>query len=142
MNYECLVISEELNLGTFCGTLTHKDWYHWGSNIIFIIPFWIYLDNKVGKAFVVVLVFTNMIFTGLYGLVSGQTLCGLSGVVYMFIGFSGIIGNWLCFFFAIIMFCTEISLLRDEDGTSHVAHIIFFIAGVVIGIIKIAWAVL
>lgn len=88
------------------------------------------------------LVFTNMIFTGLYGLVSGQTLCGLSGVVYMFIGFSGIIGNWLCFFFAIIMFCTEFSLLRDEDGTSHVAHIIFFIAGVVIGIIKIAWAVL
>ena len=38
-----LVVSDEFNLGTFCGTLTHKNWAHWCGNIILLLPFWIYL---------------------------------------------------------------------------------------------------
>lgn len=93
-----LVVSDEFNLGTFCGTLTHKNWAHWCGNIILLLPFWIYLDNKLGKSFVAILVLLNMISTGLYGLISKQSLCGLSGVVFMMIGISGIVGKWFFFF--------------------------------------------
>ncbi len=132
-----LVISQELNLGTFCGTLTHKDWGHWVGNVILLIPFWIYLDNKLGKAFVIIVVLFNMFSTGLYGLLSSQCLCGLSGIVFMLIGIAGIVGNWLFFFFAVVMFGQEFCLLGAKDETCHGAHIVFFILGIVIGLLKI-----
>ena len=132
-----LVISEELNLGTFCDTLTHLNWGHWVGNIILLIPFWIYLDNRLGKLFLAILVLLNMLFTGLFGLLSKQRLCGLSGVVFMLIGIAGIVGSWLLFFFAIIVFYSEYILLNNKDSTCHRAHIIFFIIGIVIGLLKV-----
>ena len=78
-----------------------------------------------------------MLVTGIFGLLADQRLCGLSGVVYMLVGLTAIIGNWLMFGFAIALFVAEFSLLNDNDNTSHVAHILFFVVGIVIGIVRI-----
>ena len=59
----------------------------------------------------------------------------------MLIGLTAILGNWLMFGFAAALFLSEFMLLREEDGMSHGAHIIFFILGIGIGIVKCAFAV-
>ena len=137
-----LVISENFNLGTFCGTLIHKSWDHYFGNIILLIPFWIYLDNKLGKTFILIIVLINMLFTGLYGLFAEKELCGLSGILYMLMGISCIIGSWLVFFFAGAMFLSEFFLLHRDDNTSHIAHIVFFIIGIAIGFGKILYPII
>ena len=133
---ENLVISGEVNIGTFCGTFVHGNWSHWIGNMLLLIPVWIYADKLVGKPFVAIIVFLNMILTGVFGFVFEQRLCGLSGVVYMLVGLTAILGNWLMFAFAIILFVGEFRFLGDQDGTSHVAHIIFFVIGIGIGFVK------
>ena len=139
-----LVISENFNLGTFCGTLIHKNWGHYFGNIILLIPFWIYLDNKLGKSFILIIVLINMLFTGLYGIFAERELCGLSGVLFMLMGISCIIGSWLVFFFAGAMFVSEFWLIHqeDDDNTSHIAHIVFFIIGIAIGFGKILYPII
>lgn len=136
-----LVISGTVNIGTFCGTFVHMNWGHWFSNMIFLIPVWIYADKLASKTFVTIIVFTNLLLTGIYGLLSDQRLCGLSGVVFMLIGLTAILGNWLMFGFAAVLFFSEFILLREEDGMSHGAHIIFFVIGLGIGIAKCIFAV-
>ena len=136
-----LVISGTVNIGTFCGTFVHMNWGHWFSNMIFLIPVWIYADKLTSKSFITIIVLANLLLTGIYGLLSEQRLCGLSGVVFMLIGFTAIIGNWLMFGFAALLFFSEFILLREEDGMSHGAHIIFFILGIGVGIVKCAFAV-
>lgn len=131
-----LVISGNVNIGTFCGTFVHMNWGHWFSNMIFLIPVWIYADKLTSKPFITIIVFANLLLTGIYGLLSDQRLCGLSGVVFMLIGFTAILGNWLMFGFAAVLFFSEFMLLREEDGMSHVAHIIFFVLGIAIGLAK------
>ena len=131
-----LIISSEVNIGTFCGTFVHCDWSHWIGNMLLLIPVWSYADNLAGKPFVAIIVFTNMILTGVFGFVSGMRLCGLSGVVYMLVGLTAIIGNWLMFGFAIALFISEIGLLGKQDRISHVAHIIFFVIGIGIGLAR------
>lgn len=137
-----LVISGTVNIGTFCGTFVHMNWGHWFSNMIFLIPVWIFADKLTSTPFVTIIVFANLLLTGIYGLLSDQRLCGLSGVVFMLIGLTAILGNWLMFGFAAVLFFTEFMLLREEDGMSHGAHIIFFVIGLGIGIAKCAFAVL
>ena len=140
-----LIISGNLNVGTFLGTFVHMSWGHLIGNTIFLIPIWMYLASgkinpvKVTTTFLVLVCLANMLVTGIYGLISHNCLCGLSGVIYMLYGIAGILGNWLMFFFAIIMFAGEIYLIGDDDRTSHVAHIIFFIIGILIGIGKCIW---
>lgn len=136
-----LVISGTVNIGTFCGAFVHMNWGHWFSNMIFLIPVWIYADKLTSKPFITIIVLVNLLLTGIYGLLSEQRLCGLSGVVFMLIGFTAIIGNWLMFGFAALLFFSEFMLLREEDGMSHGAHIIFFVLGIGIGIVKCAFAV-
>ena len=136
-----LVISGTVNIGTFCGTFVHMNWGHWFSNMIFLIPVWIYADKLAGKPFITIIVFANLLLTGIYGLLSGQRLCGLSGVVFMLIGLTAILGNWLMFGFAAALFLSEFMLLGEEDGMSHVAHIIFFVLGIAIGLAKCVFAV-
>ncbi len=131
-----LVISGDVNIGTFCGTFVHMNWGHWFSNMIFLIPVWIYADKLTSKPFITIIVFANLLLTGIYGLLSDQRLCGLSGVVFMLIGLTAILGNWLMFGFAAVLFFSEFMLLREEDGMSHVAHIIFFVLGIAIGLAK------
>lgn len=131
-----LVISGNVNIGTFCGTFVHMNWGHWFSNMIFLIPVWIYADKLTSKPFITIIVFANLLLTGIYGLLSDQRLCGLSGVVFMLIGFTAILGNWLMFGFAAVLFFSEFMLLREEDGMSHGAHIIFFVLGIAIGLAK------
>ena len=133
-----LVISGTVNIGTFCGTFVHMNWGHWFSNMIFLIPVWIYADKLTSKPFITIIVLANLLLTGIYGLLSEQRLCGLSGVVFMLIGFTAIIGNWLMFGFAAVLFVSEFVLLGEEDGMSHGAHIIFFVIGLGIGIAKCA----
>lgn len=133
-----LVISGDVNIGTFCGTFVHMNWGHWFSNMIFLIPVWIYADKLTSKPFITIIVFANLLLTGIYGLLSDQRLCGLSGVVFMLIGLTAILGNWLMFGFAAVLFFSEFMLLREEDGMSHGAHIIFFVLGIAIGIAKCA----
>jgi uncharacterized oligopeptide transporter (OPT) family protein len=82
-----------------------------------------------------------MIITGIYGLISGARLCGLSGVVYMLLGLMCIFGNWLMFIFAGILFIAEFTLLNSEDETSHVSHVVFFVVGIVIALVKIWFSV-
>lgn len=132
-----LVISGDFNVGTFSGTFVHINWGHFIGNIILLIPVWIYADNLAGIAFVAIIVLANMLVTGIFGLLADQRLCGLSGVVYMLVGLTAIIGNWLMFGFAIALFVAEFSLLNDNDNTSHVAHILFFVVGIVIGIVRV-----
>ena len=136
-----LVISGELNVGTFCGTLVHINWGHWLGNMILLIPVWIYADKLAGIPFITIIVFANMLLTGLYGLMSDTMLCGLSGVVFMLVGLTAIIGNWLMFGFAAVLFFAEFPLLGSNDNYSHAAHIFFFVVGVGIGIAKIFFAV-
>ena len=136
-----LVISGTVNIGTFCGTFVHMNWGHWFNNMIFLIPVWIYADKLTSKPFVTIIVFANLLLTGIYGLLSDQRLCGLSGVVFMLIGLTAILGNWLMFGFAALLFFAEFTLLGDEDGMSHGAHIIFFVIGLGIGIAKCALTV-
>lgn len=131
-----LVISGNVNIGTFCGTFVHMNWGHWFSNMIFLIPVWIYADKLTSKPFITIIVFANLLLTGIYGLLSDQRLCGLSGVVFMLIGLTAILGNWLMFGFAAVLFFSEFMLLREEDGMSHGAHIIFFVLGIAIGLAK------
>lgn len=131
-----LVISGNLNVGTFCGTFVHLNWGHLFGNYILLIPVWIYADKLAGKPFVTIIVFANLLVTGVYGLMADRRLCGLSGVVYMLVGLTGIIGNWLMFGFAIVLFIGEFSLLKDDDSISHIAHIIFFVIGIVIGLAR------
>lgn len=131
-----LVISGNVNIGTFCGTFVHMNWGHWFSNMIFLIPVWIYADKLTSKPFITIIVFANLLLTGIYGLLSDQRLCGLSGVVFMLIGLTAILGNWLMFGFAAVLFFSEFMLLREEDGMSHGAHIIFFVLGIAIGLVK------
>ena len=131
-----LVISGNVNIGTFCGTFVHMNWGHWFSNIIFLIPVWIYADKLTSKPFITIIVLANLLLTGIYGLLSDQRLCGLSGVVFMLIGLTAILGNWLMFGFAAVLFFSEFMLLREEDGMSHGAHIIFFVLGIAIGLAK------
>ena len=85
--------------------------------------------------------FANLVLTGIYGLLSGQRLCGLSGVVFMLIGLTAILGKWLMFGFAAALFLSEFMLLREEDGMSHRAHIIFFVFVIAIGLAKCALTV-
>lgn len=132
-----MVISGDLTAGTFFGTFTHMNWGHYLSNMLFLIPVWIYADNKVGKVFVVSIVLANMIITGIYGLISGARLCGLSGVVYMLLGLMCILGNWLMFIFAGVLFVAEFTLLNSEDETSHASHVVFFVVGIIIALVKI-----
>ena len=136
-----LVISGNLNVGTFCGTFVHMNWGHWFSNMIFLIPVWIYADKLTSKPFVTIIVFANLLLTGIYGLLSDQRLCGLSGVVFMLIGLSAILGNWLMFGFAAVLFFSEFFLLGDGDRMSHGVHIIFFVVGIAIGLAKCVFAV-
>ena len=131
-----LVISGNVNIGTFCGTFVHMNWGHWFSNMIFLIPVWIYADKLTSKPFITIIVLANLLLTGIYGLLSDQRLCGLSGVVFMLIGLTAILGNWLMFGFAAVLFFSEFMLLGEEDGMSHVAHIIFFVLGIAIGLAK------
>lgn len=137
-----LVISGNLNVGTFCGTFVHMNWGHWLGNMLFLIPVWIYADKLAGKPFITIIVLVNLLLTGIYGLISGQRLCGLSGVVFMLIGLTAIIGNWLMFGFALALFIGEFGLLGDNDKYSHGAHIIFFVLGIGIGIAKIFFTVI
>lgn len=139
-----LIISGNLNVGTFLGTFVHMSWSHFIGNTVFLIPVWLYLasgkinpEYKITAAFILLVCFANMLVTGIYGLISDNRLCGLSGVIYMLYGIAGIVGSWLMFIFAIIMFLGECTLLGEEDSTSHVAHIIFFILGIVVGIVRI-----
>ena len=136
-----LVISGTVNIGTFCGTFVHMNWGHWIGNMILLIPVWIYADKLTSKPFVTIIVFANLLLTGIYGLLSDQRLCGLSGVVFMLIGLTAILGNWLMFGFAALLFFAEFTLLGDEDGMSHGAHIIFFVIGIGIGIAKCVFTV-
>jgi GlpG protein len=136
-----LVISGTVNIGTFCGTFVHMNWSHWIGNMIFLIPVWIYADKLTGKPFITIIVLANLLLTGIYGLLSGQRLCGLSGVVFMLIGLTAILGNWLMFGFAAVLFFSEFFLLGDGDNMSHGAHIIFFVVGIAIGLAKCAFAV-
>jgi len=136
-----LVISGTVNIGTFCGTFVHMNWGHWIGNMIFLIPVWIYADKLTGKPFITIIVLANLLLTGIYGLLSGQRLCGLSGVVFMLIGLTAILGNWLMFGFAAVLFFSEFFPLGDGDSMSHGAHIIFFVIGLGIGIAKCAFAV-
>ena len=136
-----LVISGTVNIGTFCGTFVHQNWGHWLGNMILLVPVWIYADKLTSKPFITIIVLANLLLTGIYGLLSDQRLCGLSGVVFMLIGLTAILGNWLMFGFATVLFFSEFILLREEDGMSHGAHIIFFILGIGIGIVKCAFAV-
>ena len=117
------------------------NWGHWFSNMIFLIPVWIYADKLTSKPFVTIIVLANLLQTGIYGLLSDQRLCGLSGLVFMLIGLTAILGNWLMFGFAAVLFFSEFFLLGDGDGMSHGAHIIFFVIGLGIGIAKCAFAV-
>lgn len=137
-----LIISGNLNAGTFCGTFVHMNWGHWFSNMIFLIPVWIYADKLTSKPFITIIVLVNLLLTGIYGLLSDQRLCGLSGVVFMLIGLTAILGNWLMFGFAAVLFFSEFILLREEDGMSHGAHIIFFVLGIAIGLAKCVLTVL
>ena len=136
-----LVISGTVNIGTFCGTFVHMNWGHWFNNMILLIPVWIYADKLTGKPFVTIIVLANLVLTGIYGLLSDQRLCGLSGVVFMLIGLTAILGNWLMFGFAAALFFAEFGLLGDNEPTSHGAHIIFFVLGIGIGIAKCVFAV-
>ncbi len=131
-----LIISGDLNAGTFCGTFVHMNWGHLIGNYIFLIPVWIYADKLAGKPFITLIVLANLLATGIFGLISEIKLCGLSGVVYMLIGLTAIIGNWLMFGFAVLLFFSELLYLGSQDNTSHGAHIIFFILGIVIGILR------
>ena len=117
------------------------NWGHWLGNMLFLIPVWIYADKLTSKPFITIIVLANLLLTGIYGLLSGQRLCGLSGVVFMLIGLTAILGNWLMFGFAALLFFTEFTLLGDEDGMSHGAHIIFFVLGIGRGIAKCTFAV-
>ena len=136
-----LVISGNLNVGTFCGTFVHMNWGHWFSNMIFLIPVWIYADKLTSKPFITIIVLANLLLTGIYGLLSDQRLCGLSGVVFMLVGLTAILGNWLMFGFAAVLFFSEFFLLGDGDRMSHGAHIIFFVLGIAIGLAKCVFAV-
>ena len=131
-----LIISGNLNAGTFCGTFVHQNWGHFLGNMILLVPVWIYADNVAGKPFITIAVLGNLLITGIYGLLADCRLCGLSGVVYMLVGLTAILGNWLMFGFAIALFFGELTLLGNQDRTSHVAHIIFFVLGIGIGLAK------
>ena len=131
-----LVISGDFNVGTFCGTFVHINWGHLIGNYLLLIPVWIYADKLAGKPFITIIVLANMLVTGVYGLMADRRLCGLSGVVFMLVGLTAIIGNWLMFGFAIVLFISEFTLLHDNDNTSHIAHIIFFVIGIAIGLTR------
>ena len=73
-----MVISGDLTAGTFLGTFTHMNWGHYLGNMLFLIPVWIYADNKVGKVFVVSIVLANMTITAPCPTAarSGRDACG------------------------------------------------------------------
>ena len=132
-----LVIGGDLNAGTFLGTFVHLNWGHYLGNIVMLIPVWIYADKLAGKTFITIIVIANILITGIYCLISDNRLCGLSGVVFMLVGFTAIAGNWLMFFFAAALFFGEFTLLGKDDSTAHLAHILFFVMGIVIGFVKV-----
>jgi hypothetical protein len=133
-----LVISGNLNLGTFCGTLVHKSWSHFLGNLVLIVPAWYWADKSNGCGFVEIVVLVSMSVIGIFGLISDGKYCGLSGVLYTLVGLVPFTcDKWWMLIVALMLFCGEFTLLKDDDNTSHIAHIVFFVIGLVIGIVKV-----